>query len=195
MIAQLAGKVISITANVIVLDVSGVGYEITVTPHTLNELRVGSTATIPIRMIVREDSMTLFGFTSLAERALFDKLQTVNGIGPKLALTILAATSAEHLVAAIAQGNEAELIKIPGVGKKSAARLILELGDKLVVAGQVAQTPQWQQDVTDALISLGWSARDAAQAVSKVDTTQVDVSDTGSALRAALALLDKSGRS
>ena len=194
MISQLRGEVVSITANVIIVDVSGVGYEVTITPHTLSTLRVGATCTLPIRMIVREESMTLYGFSSLQERALFAKLQTVNGIGPKLALTILAATTTETLVSAIAQGDEATLVKIPGVGKKSAARLIIELGDKVSAAAQPGKVSDWQRDVTDALVSLGWSQRDASLAVSKVDATKVDVADTGSALRAALAILDKSGR-
>ncbi|MEY4348362.1 MAG: Holliday junction branch migration protein RuvA [Actinomycetota bacterium] len=194
MIAQLRGTIVSILGNVIVIDANGVGYEVTVTPQTLSTLRVGNEATIAIRMIVREDAMILFGFSSTDERALFDRLQTVNGVGPKLALTILAATSAEALIAAISSGDEAALVRIPGVGKKSAARLILELGDKLV-ATSVAQSARWQSNVIDALVSLGWSTKDATAAVGRIDEKSIDVEDAGSALRAALALLDKSGRS
>ncbi|MEY4322433.1 MAG: hypothetical protein RL410_214, partial [Actinomycetota bacterium] len=156
MIAQLRGIVVSILGNVIVIDAQGVGYEVTVTPQTLSTLRVGSESTIAIRMVVREDAMILFGFSSTDERALFDRLQTVNGVGPKLALTILAATSADALISAISSGDEAALVRIPGVGKKSAARLILELGDKLI-APAAAQASRWQTNVIDALVSLGWS--------------------------------------
>ena len=166
----------------------------TVTPQTLSTLRVGNEATIAIRMVVREDAMILFGFSSNDERALFDRLQTVNGVGPKLALTILAATSADALIAAISSGDEAALVRIPGVGKKSAARLILELGDKLVTSS-ATQSSRWQTNVIDALVSLGWSAKDATAVVGRIDEKSVDVEDAGSALRAALAMLDKSGRS
>lgn len=194
MISQLRGNIVSVAGNVVVIDVAGVGYEVTVTPQTLSALRPGSDATIPVRMVIREDSMTLFGFSSTDERALFDRLQTVNGVGPKLALTILAATSAENLVSAITQGDEAALIRIPGVGKKSAARLILELGDKLILPTSTKRVAAWQQDVTDALVSLGWSTKDATAAVGRIDENSIDVHDAGAALRAALTLLDKSGR-
>ena len=194
MISQIRGSVVSIAGNVIVVDVAGVGYEITVTPQTLTPLRIGSEVTVPVRMVIREDSMTLFGFSSTDERSLFDRLQTVNGVGPKLALTILAATSAESLIAAITQGDEAALVRIPGVGKKSAARLILELGDKLIAPASAKRIATWQQDVIDALVSLGWSTKDATAAVARIDESSIDVSDAGAALRAALTLLDKSGR-
>jgi Holliday junction DNA helicase RuvA len=194
MIAQLRGIVVSILGNVIVIDAQGVGYEVTVTPQTLSTLRVGSESTIAIRMVVREDAMILFGFSSTDERALFDRLQTVNGVGPKLALTILAATSADALISAISSGDEAALVRIPGVGKKSAARLILELGDKLI-APAAAQASRWQTNVIDALVSLGWSTKDATSVVGRIDEKSIDVDDAGSALRAALAMLDKSGRS
>ena len=194
MISQLRGSVVGIAGNVVVIDVAGVGYELTVTPQTLSALRPGSEATIPVRMVIREDSMTLFGFSSIDERALFDRLQTVNGVGPKLALTILAATSAENLVTAITQGDEAALIRIPGVGKKSAARLILELGDKLILPTSTKRVAVWQQDVIEALVSLGWSTKDATVAVGRIDEKSIDVHDAGAALRAALTLLDKSAR-
>ncbi len=194
MIAQLRGLVVSILGNVIVIDAQGVGYEVTVTPQTLSSLRIGTEATIAIRMVVREDAMILFGFSSTDERALFDRLQTVNGVGPKLALTILAATSADALISAISSGDEAALVRIPGVGKKSAARLILELGDKLV-SPAAATTTRWQTNVIDALVSLGWSTKDATAAVARIDEKTIDVDDAGSALRAALSMLDKSGRS
>jgi Holliday junction DNA helicase RuvA len=194
MISQIRGSVVSIAGNVIVVDVAGVGYEITVTPQTLTPLRIGSEVTVPVRMVIREDSMTLFGFSSADERSLFDRLQTVNGVGPKLALTILAATSAESLIAAITQGDEAALVRIPGVGKKSAARLILELGDKLIAPASAKRMATWQQDVIDALVSLGWSTKDATAAVARIDESSIDVTDAGAALRAALTLLDKSGR-
>jgi Holliday junction DNA helicase RuvA len=191
MISLLRGSVVDIVSTKVVIDVSGVGYEVTVTPKTLSNLRPGDVVTLPVRLVVREDAMILFGFENNAERDLFDRLQTVNGVGPKLALTILAATTADNLINAIASGDEATLVRIPGVGKKSAARLILELGDKLVA--QTAVT-SWQQDVIDALVSLGWSQRESSAVVAKLDESTINVKDPGTALRAALALLDKSAR-
>lgn len=191
MISLLRGSVVDIVSTKVVIDVAGVGYDVTVTPKTLSNLRPGDVVTLPVRLVVREDAMILFGFENNAERDLFDRLQTVNGVGPKLALTILAATTADNLINAIASGDEASLVRIPGVGKKSAARLILELGDKLVTQTAVAS---WQQDVIDALVSLGWSQRESTAVVSKLDESSINVKDPGTALRAALALLDKSAR-
>ncbi len=185
----------SISGNTVVVDANGLGYAISVTPQTLSKLSRTEEVTIPVLLIVREDSMTLFGFSSEDEKTLFSLLQTVSGVGPKLALTILAATNPESLASAIVRGDELALTKIPGVGKKSAARLILELGDKLTA---ITTTPQvatsWQDDVEAALVSLGWNAKEAALAVSKVNDSDVDPKDPGAALREALATLNRSSR-
>jgi Holliday junction DNA helicase RuvA len=195
MFSHIRGFVTSISGNTVVVDANGLGYAISVTPQTLSKLSRTEEVTIPVLLIVREDSMTLFGFSSEDEKTLFSLLQTVSGVGPKLALTILAATNPESLASAIVRGDELALTKIPGVGKKSAARLILELGDKLTA---ITTTPQvatsWQDDVEAALVSLGWNAKEAALAVSKVNDSDVDPKDPGAALREALATLNRSSR-
>lgn len=189
MLSFVRGRVSRITANRVVLDVGGVGLELNATPSALAGLRTGSEATIDTALVVREDSWQLFGFGSADERGLFDLLQSVSGIGPKLALTILSAISAEDLRAAIATGDEARLVRIPGVGKKSAARLIVELGDRLPKPQLAAA--QWQEDVTSALRSLGWSEKDAAAAVAAVASDSSGELDSAAALRSALAKLSK----
>ena len=182
--------------HTVILDVHGVGYAISVTPRTLSKLSRTNEVTIPVQLIVREDSMTLFGFSGEEEKSLFSLLQTVSGVGPKLALTILAATEPEVLTSALVRGDEIALTKIPGVGKKSAARLILELGDKVSSVTSIpAAASSWKDDVEAALISLGWNAKEAASAIAKVSESDVDSQDPGAALRAALATLNRSSRS
>ena len=195
MLSFLRGQVVAISGTNLSLDVNGVGYSINVTPKTLSHLRIGSEATLPVALIVREDSMTLYGFLDNDERALFDLLMTVSGVGPKLAQTILAALEPAALSEAISTGNEAALVRIPGVGKKSAQRLILELGDKLVAsAGSAVAQSSWQDDVVAALTSLGWSSKEAQAAVDGLDETSIDPQDAGSALRMALSSLNRTGR-
>lgn len=195
MLSFLRGQVVAISGTNLSLDVHGVGYSINVTPKTLSHLRIGSEAMLPVALIVREDSMTLYGFLDNDERALFDLLMTVSGVGPKLAQTILAALEPAALSEAISTGNEAALVRIPGVGKKSAQRLILELGDKLVAsAGSAVAQSSWQDDVVAALTSLGWSSKEAQAAVDGLDETSIDPQDAGSALRMALSSLNRTGR-
>lgn len=195
MLAFLRGEVVTISGTTVSLDVSGVGYAISVSPKTLSQLRIGANVTLPVTLIVREDSMTLYGFLDNEERALFDLLMTVSGVGPKLAQTILAAIEPSALSEAISAGNEAALVRIPGVGKKSAQRLILELGDKLVRLGQPATAVNtWQDDVIAALVSLGWSLKESQAAVDAVDESTIDPRDPGSALRQALTSLNRTGR-
>ena len=195
MLSFLRGEVVAISGTTVALDVCGVGYAISVSPKTLSQLRVGATVTLPVTLIVREDSMTLYGFMDNDERSLFELLMTVSGVGPKLAQTILAAIEPAALSDAIAAGNEAALVRIPGVGKKSAQRLILELGDKLVRLSQPeAAAVTWQNDVVSALVSLGWSQKEAQAAVDGLDESAVDPRDAGSALRLALASLNRTGR-
>lgn len=195
MLSFLRGQVVAISGTNLSLDVHGVGYSINVTPKTLSHLRIGAEATLPVALIVREDSMTLYGFLDNDERALFDLLMTVSGVGPKLAQTILAALEPAALSEAISTGNEAALVRIPGVGKKSAQRLILELGDKLVGStGSTVAQSSWQDDVVAALTSLGWSSKEAQAAVDGLDETSIDPHDAGSALRMALSSLNRTGR-
>lgn len=195
MLSFLRGRVVGVAGTMVALDVSGVGYAVHVTPKTLSQLRIGTEATLPVVLIVREDSMTVYGFLDNDERGVFELLLTVSGIGPKLAQTILAALEPSALSEALAAGNEAALVRVPGVGKKSAQRLILELGDKLVVGARATPAASsWRDDVIAALTSLGWSAKEATAAVESLDESSVDPQDPGSALRQALASLNRTGR-
>jgi Holliday junction DNA helicase RuvA len=195
MLSFLRGEVVAISGTTVALDVSGVGYAVSVSPKTLSQLRLGNSVTLPVTLIVREESMTLYGFLDNDERALFELLMTVSGVGPKLAQTILAAIEPAALSDAIAAGNEAALVRIPGVGKKSAQRLILELGDKLVRLSQpTAALSTWQEDVVSALVSLGWSQKESQAAVDGIDESTIDPRDPGSALRQALTSLNRTGR-
>lgn len=193
MFSFVRGQVISVNANRVVLDVGGIGLELSATPAALQHLQVGATATVHCALVVREDNWQLFGFGDPIERGWFELLQSVSGIGPKLALTILSAIAAEDLARAVATGDEARLVKVPGVGKKSAARLIVELGDRLPRVAVPAATG-WRADVESALHSLGWSAKDAEWAVETVGAELAVDADSATALRQALTRLGEERR-
>lgn len=192
MISSLRGVVTDISAATLEIDVNGIGYHVLVTPNVLQSAKTNSEISLPVVLVVREESMTLYGFSNLEERKLFELLQTVNGVGPKLALTILAATTSENLARAISDGDESALTRIPGVGKKSAARLILELGDKF--GKQKSLKTGWQSEVHDALTALGWSAKEADFAVNSVLEKKLPHADVAQALKSALELLNRIGR-
>jgi holliday junction DNA helicase RuvA len=165
MITFLRGTVVSALPTSLMIDVGGVGYQVIPTPRALGTVKVGEVSQIDVALVVREDSWTMFGFADPAERSMFEALQKVSGVGPKLALTILAATNPADLARALREGDEAALVRIPGVGKKSAARLILEMGDRLP---QSATQSTASSDVVAALVNLGWPSRDAERVVEKV---------------------------
>lgn len=192
MIESIRGTVLDLSGNRLLVEVGGLGYLVHATPSALAGLRVGAEVSLRTALVVREDSWQLFGFGGPAERELFDLLQSVSGIGPKLALTILSAISADELLAAIGRGDEARLVRIPGVGKKSAARLIVELGDRLpqVLGAEVG----WESEVAGALRSLGWPDKDTDWALSAVRDELGADAETGLALRAALAKLGQERR-
>ena len=192
MISFLRGTVAEVTASNLIVDVNGIGYNVIVTPAVIQIAKKESEISLQVALVVREESMTLYGFANIEERKLFELLQTVNGVGPKLALTILAATTAENLADAISQGDESALTRIPGVGKKSAARLILELGDKF--NKQHALKTGWQSEVHDALTALGWSSKEADLAVNAVIEKNFPHADVAQSLKSALELLNKIGR-
>jgi holliday junction DNA helicase RuvA len=165
MIAFLEGEVAERAGGRVVISVQGVGYGVQVPASTLAALPpVGRTARIHTRMIVRDDAMTLFGFASPDERELFDLLVTVNGVGPKVALSFLSVMSPDALRRAVSAGDVAALTVVPGVGRKVAQRVVLDLKDKLggedvvIVAGPLA-------DVRDALLALGLSPTEASEAM------------------------------
>jgi Holliday junction DNA helicase RuvA len=173
-IAYLRGQILSKAPNAVVLDCNGVGYELAISVATYTELRdLGAEARLHVHTHVREDALLLFGFAEAAEKRLFEKLLTISGIGPKLAITVLSGISAERLVGAIRSGDHATLTKIPGIGKKTAERVVLELKDKLDdMAGVLTPQPDAPpslgaaaDDVLSALINLGYPRAVAQKAV------------------------------
>ena len=171
MIASLYGRIRSLQIDRVIIDVGGVGLAVFITPGTSARLSVGNDAQLFTSLVVREDSLTLFGFFDEASRLAFDLVQTVTGIGPKVAMAILANMSPEDLGYAIAQENVAALERVPGIGRKGAQRLILELKGKIthVSAGiAVGHVPLWREQLSSALISLGFSAKEADTSVGQL---------------------------
>lgn len=196
MIASLTGTVTAVRLDSVVLDVGGVGMAVQATPATLAGLRVGATARLATTLVVREDSLTLFGFADDDERAVFETLQTVSGIGPRLALAMLAVHPPDGLRRAVATEDLAALQRVPGIGRKGAQRLVLELADRLGVPTDVvgAAAPgrgpaDRRPEVVEALVGLGWSARAAQDAIDAVAPDPVDAAGVGDVLRAALRTL------
>ncbi|GAB11089.1 Holliday junction ATP-dependent DNA helicase RuvA [Gordonia araii NBRC 100433] len=195
MIASVRGPVLDIALDHVVVDCAGVGYRVLVTPATISALSRGSEATLLTTMIVREDSMTLYGFTDGAARDLFVLLQTVTGVGPRLAMAALAVHEPAQLAAALASSNTKALTSVPGIGKRVAERLVVELRDKVgtVTAGAgpaVAGTSGVADEVTEALVGLGFPTASAEKAVASVLTAEPEA-DSAAALRASLALLGR----
>jgi holliday junction DNA helicase RuvA len=170
MIAHLRGTLLVKHPNQAIVETHGVGYDVTISVPTFSELpAAGSEVALHIHTHVREDALSLYGFLRLEEKRLFEKLLTVSGIGPKLAITILSGMPADEMVGAIRGGDLARLTRIPGIGKKTAERMVLELRDKLPpVAGttevSVPQASQVEEDVISALVNLGYQ-RAAAEKV------------------------------
>lgn len=196
MIASISGNVLETRIDSLVVALGGVGMQVMCSPQTISLARVGQTVTLSTSLVVREDSLTLFGFESSESRELFEIIQGVSGFGPKLAFTILASMSAEDLRAAIANEDILRLTKTPGVGNKGAQRLVLELKDRIGYAGGTdvtAATAGWQDQVTQALVGLGWTNKDATKAVSTLAAQpDLDANDIAGLLRQALQLLGNS---
>ncbi|MFV0426895.1 MAG: Holliday junction branch migration protein RuvA [Beutenbergiaceae bacterium] len=196
MIAHLRGAVDTIGLDSAVIDVSGLGYRVHATPDTLATLRHAATVKMPTSMVVgRDDSVTLFGFANADEREVFETLLTVSGIGPRLALAMLAVHSPDGLRQAVAAEDHKALTKVPGIGEKGAKRIVLELGDRLgpgtgTGPGADVADSDSRSDVVAALQGLGWAVKQAEAATDQVlDTSGIDGADTGAVLRAALQLL------
>jgi holliday junction DNA helicase RuvA len=196
-IAFVRGEVAAVGLTSATLVVGGVGLELMCTPGTLATLRPGQTATLPTSMVVREDSLTLFGFVDDDEKAVFELVQTASGVGPKVAQAIVAVLSPDDLRRAIASDDVKALTRVPGIGQKGAQRIILELKDRIgaPVGGRLAAAPAatspWRDQVHQGLVGLGWSAKDADGAVEAVAPEAGDVPDVGALLRAALQRLSK----
>ena len=200
MIAFVRGTVASVGITSAVLEVGGVGLELNCTPATLANLRTGSVATLPTTMVVREDSLTVFGFLDDDEKGVFEMLLTASGVGPKLAQAMLAVHPPDELRRAITQEDVRALTRVPGIGQKGAQRIILELKDRIgpptgagtTAAGAPAAEPAWRVQVRAGLVGLGWSVRDADAAVDAVAPEGPEVPDVASVLRAALRALSRS---
>lgn len=171
MIASLYGRIRSLQSDRAIIDVGGVGLAVFITPATSARLSLGNDAQLFTSLVVREDSLTLFGFFDEASRLAFDLVQTVTGIGPKVAMSILANMSPEDLGYAIAQENIAAIERVPGIGRKGAQRLILELKGKITHVSDglpVGHLPLWREQLSSALISLGFSAKEADASVGQL---------------------------
>ena len=198
MIASVRGEVLTIGLDHAVVEVGGVGLAVHATPNTLAGLRRGEQARLSTLLVVREDSLTLYGFADVDERELFVLLQTVTGVGPRLALATLAVLDPDTLRRALADGDLTTLTRIPGVGRKSAERLVVELRDKVVAPAAVPHgvaprpvTGNVRRDqVVEALVGLGFTARPAEAAVDGVLAGAPDA-DPALLLRSALAQLGR----
>ncbi|GLY17354.1 Holliday junction branch migration protein RuvA [Kineosporia rhizophila] len=208
MIASVRGRVAAVRLDSVVLEVGGVGLKVLATPGTLAELRPGQEAELATSLVVREDSLTLFGFADPDERDVFEIVQTVSGIGTRLALAMLAVHTPEGLRLAVANQDLTALTKVPGIGRKGAQRIVLELTDKLgapsgsgatvaAAGAPAADAEGWRDQVLDALTGLGWPAKAASDAVDSVLASSPEVNgaapDMAQVLRAALRQLGRTG--
>ncbi len=212
MISHLDGLVCGIAPEGAVIEVGGVGLLVQCTPGTLATLRTGQRARVATSLVVREDALTLYGFASDDERDVFELVQTASGVGPRLALALLASFSPDGLRQAIAAEDVTALTRVPGIGRKGAQRIVLELagrlgspagaipaGSALPAAGHGARPAPWRDQVRAGLVNLGWQAREADQAIAAVEadlaaeapgTAPADV-DVALALRSALRKLSR----
>jgi Holliday junction DNA helicase RuvA len=177
MIASVRGRVVAVAADGAVVEVGGVGLRVHCAPATLAELRPGQEARLATSLVVREDSLTLYGFADGDARDLFELLQTASGVGPRLAQAVLAVHPPDVVRKAVANGETAVLTQVPGIGRKGAERLALELRDKVgpapvdtAVSGAVA-ADGWRDQVRAGLVGLGWSPAQAEQALAAVAET------------------------
>jgi Holliday junction DNA helicase RuvA len=195
MISSVRGEVLEVALDHAVIEAAGIGYRVNATPSTLATLRQGTEARLVTAMIVREDSMTLYGFPDSDTRDLFLTLLSVSGVGPRLAMATLAVHDAAALRQALADGDVAALTRVPGIGTRGAERMVLELRDKVGLVGATAGAPAVnghavRSPVVEALVGLGFAARQAEEATDKVLAGDHDAT-TSSALRTALSLLGK----
>ena len=194
MIASVRGRVTAVSPDGAVVEVGGVGLAVSCSPSTIATLRVGDEARLATSLIVREDSLTLYGFPDDDARSLFELLQTASGVGPRLAQAVLAVHAPDVVRKAIATGDATTLTRVPGIGKKGAERLVLELRDKIgaiepAAPAELTPTAPWRDQVGQALVGLGWSPREADEAVTAVAPEADGEPDVPALLRAALRVL------
>ncbi|WNV77442.1 Holliday junction branch migration protein RuvA [Geodermatophilus sp. DSM 44513] len=212
MIASVHGRVAAVSPDGAVVEVGGVGLSVHCTPGTIARLQVGENARLATSLVVREDSLTLYGFADDDERQLFELLQTANGVGPRLAQAVLAIHPPREVRRAVSTADVKALMQVPGIGRKGAERLVLELRDRLGVTSTdtaldggapaglpaVAPVAPWRDQLAAALVGLGWSGREADAAVAElVPLAEEQVAATGAVevavlLRQALRLLGRS---
>ena len=213
MIASVNGRVAAVSPDGAVVEVGGIGLAVQCTPGTIARLQVGESARLATSLVVREDSLTLYGFADDDERQLFELLQTANGVGPRLAQAVLAIHPPREVRRAVSMADVKALMQVPGIGKKGAERLILELRDRLgatttdtqldggaAPSGLPAVTPvaPWRDQLTSALVGLGWTAKEADAAIGQLaPLADEQVTASGSVevavlLRQALRLLGRS---
>jgi Holliday junction DNA helicase RuvA len=207
-IAHLEGTVSAVAPDGAVIDVGGVGLQVTCTPGTLAGLRLGERTRVATSLVVREDALSLYGFADSDERNTFELVQTASGVGPRLALAMLAVFSPDGLRRAVATEDLAALMKVPGIGRKGAQRIVLELAGRLgspgdgtpaAAAGAApAAAASWRDQVRTGLVNLGWQAREADLAIAAVepglagpDGESAQDVDVAVALRAALRVLGR----
>jgi holliday junction DNA helicase RuvA len=211
MIASVHGRVAAVSPNGAVVEVGGIGLAVQCTPGTIARLQVGENARLATSLVVREDSLTLYGFADDDERQLFELLQTANGVGPRLAQAALAIHPPREIRRAVSMADVKALMQVPGIGKKGAERLILELRDRLgsttsdtsldgpAALGLPSVTPvaPWRDQLTSALVGLGWSVKEADGAIAQlVPQADEQIASTGKVevavlLRQALQLLGR----
>lgn len=201
MIAQLRGRVLAAGGTWLVVDLSGMGLRVLCAPATAGAARVGESIELHTSLVVREDSLTLYGFSTANERDLFELVQTASGIGPRIALAIVSVFEPGEFAAAVTSGNTAAITRVPGIGAKGAAKLVLELKDKVAIfvgpgttgAKPSAALGDWREQVIGGLEGLGYSHRDAEAACDRVGADLGEDSDISVAqlLRAALRSLAK----
>jgi holliday junction DNA helicase RuvA len=214
LIASVSGRVAAVSPDGAVIEVGGVGLAVQCTPGTIARLQVGEQARLSTSLVVREDSLTLYGFADDDERSLFELLQTANGVGPRLAQAVLAIHPPREVRRAVSMADVKALMQVPGIGKKGAERLILELRDRLGAtttdtsldggpalpagAGPITPIAPWRDQLSAAIVGLGWSVREADTALlalSPVADEQLAATgrvDVAVLLRQALQLLGRS---
>jgi Holliday junction DNA helicase RuvA len=201
MISTLTGTVRSLSPEKLIIEVGGVGLSVLINPQTSASVALGSQSTFYTSLVVREESLTLFGFLTEEVRNLFELVQTVSGVGPKVALSIMGALTPEDLVRAISQEDSSAIERVPGIGKKGAQRMILELKGKIsdFSSGRTykGHQPPWREQLTSALVSLGFSPKESDNAISYLinDLHENDVDPSTMDMSEMLKLALASGKS
>ncbi|MEO9139867.1 MAG: Holliday junction branch migration protein RuvA [Jatrophihabitans sp.] len=202
MIASVSGTVTAVAPDGAVVEVGGIGLSVSCSPGTLARLRLGEPTRLATSLVVREDSLTLYGFSDDAERMLFELLQTANGVGPKLAQTMLAVHPPRELRRAIATSDFATLTRVPGIGRKGAERIVIELRDRIgaidgsdsgvATTGGLTAVAPWRDQLAHALAGLGFSAKEAGDAIDVVAPDVGDnAPDVSALLRRSIQLLGR----